>query len=57
MPQWGKPQFDTIDAINNWWGTTDSTEIANKIDFRRNGDTESGKKVKFVPFALQPFDL
>ena len=57
IPQSSKPENDTLYATHNWWGTTDSTLIAEKIEFRKNGETESGKTVIFVPFAERPFDL
>ncbi len=56
-PQSPSAENDTLYATDNWWGTTDSTLIAEKIELRKNGETESGKKVIFVPFAENPFDL
>lgn len=53
-PDRDAPQLDTIYVINNWWGTTDSVEIANRIVFDRNGETESGKTVIFSPFLKEP---
>jgi hypothetical protein len=41
-----------VDASNNWWGTTDTTGIENKIyDF--NDDFSLGK-VNYVPFLTAP---
>ena len=34
-PDWDNPQYDTVYATNNWWGSTDSTDIANKIKFKK----------------------
>jgi len=56
MPEYQNPEFDTLDATDNWWGVADSLSIAKKIEYRKNGGTESGKVVKFIPYALQPFE-
>ncbi len=57
IPEWENPQFDTVFAINNWWGTTDSTAITDKIKYELNDNTISGKHFEFVPYAEEPFNL
>jgi hypothetical protein len=57
LPELERPESDTIDATDNWWGTADSSAIANMIEYWLNGETISEKVVKFVPFATEPFDL
>lgn len=56
-PDWENPQFDTIYAINNWWGTTDTSLIYQKIFYELNGTTTSQKHVEILPVAELPFDL
>ncbi len=57
LPDSKSPESDTVNAMNNWWGVIDSTEIAGKIEYRQNGNVESNKKVQFIPFATEPFDF
>jgi hypothetical protein len=56
LPEWNNPKFDTIHAEDNWWGFIDSLSISSKIKYEKNGETLSGKYVKFVPFSKDPFN-
>ncbi len=57
LPEFQRPDTGTVNATNNWWGTIDTSEVASKIEYRRNGDTVSQKTVVYLPIALQPFEL
>ena len=57
IPEWENPQFDTVFATNNWWGTIDSSVISDKIKYELNDNTISGKHFEFVPFAEELFNL
>jgi parallel beta-helix repeat protein len=45
----------TIDAINNWWGTTDEVEIEGKIHDNRN-DGSLGTVI-YEPFLEEPINI
>jgi hypothetical protein len=50
-PVW--PSDDAIDISNNWWGTTDSVAIADRIiDVYDNPAYDT---LRFVPYALEQF--
>lgn len=51
------PESDTIDARDNWWGTTDGSEILERIHYEKRDGRFSGKTVLSSPYALEPFDL
>ncbi|MBN1971538.1 MAG: hypothetical protein JXR48_04130 [Candidatus Delongbacteria bacterium] len=42
----------TIDATNNWWGTTDETVIQNRI-YDYNDDFNLGV-VNYLPYLTEP---
>jgi len=50
-------ETDTLDARENWWGTTDEPEILAGIHYEERDGYYSGKTVLHSPFALEPFDL
>ena len=47
----------TVDARNNWWGTTGLEAIRSRIVYEPNGGNVSGREVLIEPVATGPFDL
>jgi hypothetical protein len=56
LPEWNRPESDTLDATYNWWGIANELAIRSRIRYLRNGDTMSEKVIDIIPFAEQRFE-
>ncbi|NQT62154.1 MAG: hypothetical protein HQ556_04275 [Candidatus Marinimicrobia bacterium] len=56
IPFSGEPESDTLNFSDNWWGSTNESEISGKILYSRNFDTISEKIIIINPVASVPFE-